>query len=202
MSNKILSGAILIIVAVFGVYYASSKHQPTANPKPLVASLSSLNTGPAPWQPEYNYLPNRLKAIGLTLLGAEGTAQHIHSHLDIYISGKQVSVPAEIGIPPTGGITPIHTHDSSGIIHIESPAAHAIYTLGQFFDIWGVRLTNSSIGGYANNTSSKLIVYSNGHLINDPSQLPLTAHEEIAITYGTAKQSPNIPTSYSFPAGL
>jgi hypothetical protein len=143
-----------------------------------------------------------LKAIGLSLLSAEGTAQHIHAHLDIYVNGKQVVVPADIGIPSTGGITPVHTHDTSGIIHVESPDARAIYTLGQFFDIWGVKLTSTSIGGYANTSVDKLIVYDNGTVVQNPTSLDLAKHHEIVITYGTSAKSPSIPKSYNFPAGL
>jgi hypothetical protein len=34
------------------------------------------------------------------------------------------------------GMAPLHTHDTSGTIHVESNAIRA-YTLGQFLDIWG-----------------------------------------------------------------
>src|SRR5947209_8228892 len=38
------------------------------------------------------------KAAGLPMLGQEGQVLHIHSHLDVFVDGKQVTVPAEIGI--------------------------------------------------------------------------------------------------------
>ncbi len=203
MSNKsflVLIG-MLIVVAI-GYIAFGVKRTPLPKAAPVVASLSSLSIAPAPWQPEYNNLPNRLKVIGLSLLGAEGTAQHIHSHLDIFINDQRVIVPADIGIPPTGGLTPVHTHDTSGIIHIESPDAYAIYTLGQFFDIWGVKFTNTSLGSYADNSTDTLNVYSDGKKVNNPVNLALKAHEEIAITYGLSKQSLHIPKSYNFPAGM
>ncbi len=202
MSNK--GFLILIAIIVVGAvgFIVLSPTTPLPKQAPIVASLSSLSTGPAPWQPEYNHLPNRLKSIGLSLLGAEGTAQHIHAHLDIFINGERVIVPAEIGIPPSGGITPVHTHDASGIIHIESPDPYAVYSLGQFFDIWGVKFTNNSIGSYIDNNTDRLNVYSDGKKVANPVNLALKAHEEIAITYGTSKQYSAIPKSYKFPAGL
>jgi hypothetical protein len=67
-------------------------------------------------------LAARLRAIGLPpLRPAEGTAVHIHQHLDLYVDGAKAPVPAGIGIDPAVGFAPLHTHDASGVIHVESP---------------------------------------------------------------------------------
>jgi hypothetical protein len=63
---------------------------------------------------------------------------HIHQHLDIYVDGRKVPVPALIGIDPAAGFAPLHVHDTSGVIHVESPTVRS-YTLGEFFAVWGVR---------------------------------------------------------------
>ena len=77
--------------------------------------------------------------MGLPALTAEGEALHTHQHIDIYVDGQPVVVPAYIGINATEGfLSPIHTHDSTGIIHVESPTVRD-FTLGEFFDVWGVR---------------------------------------------------------------
>lgn len=63
----------------------------------------------------------------------EGTGYHIHAHLTILDNGKQTPVPNQAGIG-TDCLFWVHTHDSSGIIHIEAP--HGIVpTLGAYFDI-------------------------------------------------------------------
>lgn len=199
-SNKIITGVVAIIIVAVGIVIAikpSSSH-----PASTTASLASLNTGTAPWIPEYSHLTSRLAAIHMSLLAAEGTAQHIHAHLDIFVDGKAITVPAEIGIPPSGGVTPVHTHDTSGIIHIESPDAHATYTLGQFFDIWGVQLTTNTLGSYKTTTTQTLSVYDNGKPVTDPANLILAAHHEIAVVYGNSQDMPTIPSSYAFPDGL
>lgn len=74
-------------------------------------------------------------------------------------------VPAEIGIarelwydhsldqfgPSKALLAPLHTHDESGTIHIES-VVNRDYTLGEFLSIWGmdpgkvVRATSSDSG--------------------------------------------------------
>ena len=177
-------------------------------PSPLAVLVSNpdqlpgIETGPAPWYPEIAHLRARLRDIGLPALGAEGTALHIHQHLDLLINGTTVPIPAGIGIDEAGGfLSPIHTHDTSGIIHVESSVVRD-FTLGEFFDIWGVRFTKDSIGGYTASATSTLAVYANGSLVTgDPRNLVLTEHQEIMIVYGAASSTPNVISSYSFAPG-
>jgi hypothetical protein len=72
---------------------------------------------------------------GITCDKAEHFVSHIHTHLDIFINGKESVVPSNIGIIPDNCIYWLHTHDDTGIIHIESPDDRS-FTLGQFFDVW------------------------------------------------------------------
>src|SRR5438132_7158269 len=112
------------------------------------ANLPGLQTGEAPWLAEIPNLLARLKAINLPALYEEGNVLHIHQHLDIFVNGKPVTVPADIGINYIAKfISPLHTHDAAGIIHVESDEVRD-FTLGQFFDVWGVRFTKDCIGGY------------------------------------------------------
>ena len=81
-------------------------------------------------------------------------SMHNHVSLNVTIGGKPIIVPANIGITQTGifanpllfadhgldkygmeGMSPLHTHDYSGLIHVESNTARN-YTLGEFLDIW------------------------------------------------------------------
>ncbi len=72
----------------------------------------------------------------------EQTAFHYHALLVIYINGQQVPVPAQVGIAPDGSCFYwLHTHASTGVIHIEAPANH-VFTLGNFFDEWGQRFSS------------------------------------------------------------
>ena len=73
-------------------------------------------------------------------LGSEPTTLHVHPYLQIKISGQSVTIPAYVGITTTylGGqcFEPLHTHDASGIIHVEAGDVNSQYTLGDFFKIW------------------------------------------------------------------
>ena len=80
-----------------------------------------LQTGPAPWNAGVDHLPDRLEPAGLNPLGAEGEVVHIHQHMDIYVNGKRVTVPTGIGIYDGQFLTELHTHDATGLLHVESP---------------------------------------------------------------------------------
>jgi len=206
-SNKIIlvvTAILFVLIVGFGIKAAlqSSNQSVSVAPSTASSTLPGLQTGNAPWIAEIDHLKERLADIGLPALAEEGTVLHIHQHLDIFIHGKSVPVAAGIGINELAGfISPIHVHDDTGIIHVESPTIQT-YTLGQFFDIWGVAFSANSIGGYTNDASSTLQVYVNGSKFNgDPRTLALAAHQEIVITYGTAEEQPVIPSSFDFPAG-
>ena len=159
--------------------------------------------GPAPWPANQAGLAQRLETAGLpTMTAMEQLTYHIHAHLDISVDGAPVTVPAQIGISDIG-IAVLHTHDPTGIIHIEAPAPRA-YTLGEFFDVWGVRLDASCIDGYCANGSSELRVYVNGKQVDgDPRAVVLNAHDEIVLAFGTKGQlTAPIPSSFDFPPGL
>jgi len=82
---------------------------------------------------------------------AENTTLHVHPWLRIWIettpgSKYNVTIPTAVGIlnpqisnGEAGGgscFEPLHTHDSTGIIHVESANTADTYTLNDFFDVW------------------------------------------------------------------
>ena len=170
---------------------------------PSGSSVPGLSSGPPPW-PAAAGLGSRLQAIGLPALTAEGEALHTHQHLDIVIDGQAVPVPAGIGIDAAAGfLSPIHTHDATGLIHVESPVVRD-FTLGEFFDIWGVRFDAHCIGGECDGNGRSLEVFVNGGRVSgDPRAIALEPREEILVALGSAAQLPSpIPATYPFPEGL
>lgn len=193
-----------MIVIVFVVLKSPSVPQSsigiTPNPSVNPDALEGIQVTAAPWTAETSHLRDRLNAIGLPALSAEGTVMHIHQHLDMFIDGKAIGIPAGIGINETDRfISIIHTHDTSGVLHVESPTV-STFTLGQFFDIWGVRMVNGCIGIYCAENDKSWKAYVNGkEFSSDLRSMTLEAHDEIVLSYGTAPQT--IPASYTFPAG-
>lgn len=145
----------------------------------------------------------RVKAAGLPMLGAEGQVLHIHSHLDVFVDGKAVTVPADIGIDLVKQqISPLHTHDTSGVVHIESPVK-ADFTLGQFMTEWNVPFGKDTLGTFKSGDGKELHVYVNGtEQTGDPASLKLGAHDEIAVVYGTPAEKVQVPSEYQWPEGL
>lgn len=203
-------GAIVLAVIILGVvtYKASApqsqeeKDQAVKNVDP--DTLAGIMTTAAPWQPQLDHLRERLDAIGLPALSAEGSALHIHEHLDIFVHGQPVTVPAGIGVNESQGfISDIHTHDKDAVIHVESPTVQT-FTLGQFFDIWGVRFTGDCLGSYCKDANNDLKVFSNGQPVNgDPRAMALEERQEIVVAYGTKDElAKPMPSTFTFEAGL
>jgi hypothetical protein len=142
---------------------------------------------------------------GVACQTTEQAAYHIHAHLAIYDSGTAREIPAGIGIPAPQQVSAgfveggkclywLHTHDASGIIHVESPTKR-VYTLGQFFDIWGQPLGASQVG----RATGSVTVFVNGKRFSgDPRSIKLTPHAVIQLDVGTVVP----PHSYTFAQGL
>jgi hypothetical protein len=195
------AGAVVLIAAiVLGVVLLRDSGGGSSNTTTSVASYNTLpgiRKTKAPWPPEYEFLADRLLPLGLTTLPQEAVATHYHSHLDIFVDGKHVTVPKYIGINLGANyLTELHTHDTRGVIHIESPKTNDHFSLGQFVAEWGVFLNARCIGAYCDG----LKWYLNGKLqTGNPQKYVLQPHDEVAIVVG--KPPAKIPSSYKFLGG-
>jgi hypothetical protein len=198
-----LVGVIIIVVVLVIVLTRSA---PAFAMKGAVnwKTLPGLQTGKPPWGPNNGTLQSRLSAVNLTALPQEALAFHIHQHLDMYVDGKHVKLPAFIGIAqdsssPTGFLlSEMHTHKPDGIIHIESPS-DLKYQLKQLFGEWGVRLTGSCLGSFKGSCDNLKWWVNGKPQVGNPANLVLKSHQEIVISVGTPPKT--IPKSYSFPPG-
>ena len=197
-----LLGAACLTVS--GCSTAAPAPSPTA--PPASASSSAAAAAPASgWELNTKGGAERIKAAGLAVLTEEGAAEHFHAHLDVFVDGKPVAVPADIGFSFTAagqpnGISALHTHDETGIIHIEAPVAGATYTLGQLLTEWGV-LDGTGGPGTAHSALSGWSVVVNGAKQAGPPQaVVLKAHDEVVLFHGTAPDP--MPSTFTFPAGL
>jgi hypothetical protein len=187
----------IVLAGVAGALFATLKPGSSTD-RPKTPALPGLQTGPPPWPPELSHLRQRLQLLHLPASSSMAANLHHHDLLQIFVHGKPVTVPSSIGINPTAGfLTSIHTHDDSGIIHIESPTIRK-FTLGQVFDVWGVRFTPTCLGGLCKDGANKFRVFVDGKLFSgDPRTIPLTQHEDIVVTYGTEQELPHpIPSTY------
>ena len=168
----------------------------------------AIRTTKAPWPAAKNAMALTCKA-GLVPEDAENLEYHVHAHLDVFVNGRPVIVPAGIGIdldnPAVRAdrngsglvigagltqvcdqpcISPLHTHDLSGILHTETKTPSP-NQLGQAFTEWAVRLTNDCVGGYCK-PDIPIKIYVDGKVdTGDPTQIELSDKREIAIVIGT-----------------
>jgi hypothetical protein len=186
---------------------------PEAEQEPASSGADAAVLWPAPPDPL-----ERTVAAGLEPEKREFLIHHVHAHLDVFVDGEPIEVPAGIGIniddpnvrrfnepdgsDAYGGITrcaepcisPLHTHDATGILHTESKTPEP-NTLGQFFTEWGVRLGDSCVGEYCG--SEPIEFYVDGKpYTEDPRAIELTNSKEIAIVIGTPP--PQIPKTADF----
>jgi len=148
---------------------------------------------------------------GQTVDGIEGSSRemlqvHVHAHLALINKGQQIAIPYGIGIVKPfqvnngfvgmgRGIYWLHTHDATGIIHVESPDSRS-YTLGNFFDIWGQPLTSREVAGL----KGVVRAFVDGKpYAGDPRSIVLGAHTQITLQVGTPIVTPPV---YAFPQGL
>jgi hypothetical protein len=185
-------GGIAVVVGV-GAFLITNRSEP-----PSPASLPGTLTTDAPWPANAAQSAARADVLGLP---AEGTTMHEHANVQIFVNGRKEPVPTDIGIDVDAGtIQSIHTHDDTGAVHLESSQART-FTLGEFFGVWGVRLTPSCVGGYCDDGGqNQLRVYVDGEQqTDDPRDISLDDQRVIVVTYGTERQLPDpIPSTFDF----
>jgi hypothetical protein len=158
----------------------------------------------------------RTAVAGLKAEDREVFTHHVHAHLDVFVDGTPVTVPAGIGINTSdpgvrkftdplgyGGIqqcskpciSPLHTHGEDGVLHTES-ASSAANTLGQFFTEWGLPLTATCVNDRCEPATTIAVYVDGTEYSGDPRALPLTDGKEIAIVIGTPP--PQVPKTYDF----
>jgi hypothetical protein len=107
----------------------------TVAPQPapaVTAPAEASPVTPAGQGPVSKHAP--ISGIGCDAM--EGEALHIHAQLQIYFNGKNVPLPAGLGIADSCTYW-LHTHTADGVIHVEAPVDRN-FTLGQFIDVAGM----------------------------------------------------------------
>ena len=205
--------ALIVAFLVFNwwqsraVQEASATPTPGPNPTPKPIQLTNGESiGTKFIKPKYPDTAQGGRGQTVDGIGCgtqEYATLHVHTHLAIFDHGKQMQVPAFIGFAPNlagGCLYWIHTHDASGIIHIEAPdiapPQGGPYTLGMLFDIWGEPLDRDGVAGL----TGAVTAYVNGQLYTgDLRSIPLRAHQQIVLDVGTPLVP---PPNYAFPPGV
>jgi len=152
---------------------------------------SSAATSDKPFGPHYNGLQDRMAAAKVpTMMDTMGSSSHFHPHIAVYVNGKQIEVPVNVGIDPDEPpmeMAGLHTHDAKGTIHDEGMPSS---TLGQFFAVWGVPLSPTRLGPFEAEGAKAVRMWVDGKPSKAFGRLNLEEGQKIVIAYGTAGQVP------------
>jgi hypothetical protein len=129
--------------------------------------------------------------------------QHIHVHLTLIANGQQRAIPIAVGVGnpfilqdfvvAAGCYYWLHTHDATGIVHVEAPVT-TTFNLGQFFAIWGQPLSSSNVAGF----SGTVTAYVDSTLYTgDLNAIDFQERRQITLIVGMVPDT--IPV-YAFPA--
>jgi hypothetical protein len=199
--NRPAIAGITLLLAGAGVATTAQRRN---DPIPLV---QGTQVGATTFEPG----DTPLGGNGQPVDGIEGSSRemlkvHVHAHLSLFAKGQQIAVPYGIGIvrpfqvnngfaSAGAGIYWLHTHDATGVIHVESPDART-YTLANFFDIWGQPLDAHKVARFTGGVRA----YVDGKpYTGDPRKIVLAAHTQITLEVGAPFVPPPV---YVFPNGL
>lgn len=147
----------------------------------------------APLLPPGAHTPGALSGGPIDGIRCEAptTGYHVHAHLAIFDRGRSIPIPAGVGIDDNiGCLYWVHTHDTSGVIHIEAPHTFRP-TLGNFFDIWGQQLTRRrAAGAEVQGTDAARIYVNLKPYAGDPRHISLRAHTLVTIELGPPYRRP------------
>ena len=113
---------------------------------------------------------------------------HYHAHVDIIneSTGTPVVIPAQIGIPGQCFYW-MHTHDTTGIVHIEAPreSSSRQFTLADFFQVWGQPLSPTRVATLPVGPGQQLKMWVNGQpYTGDPRKIVLRSHDQVVLEIG------------------
>lgn len=172
---------VLVAVAVAVAVAACGTSSPDAG------TVAAGREGKPPWPIQPSTVAARLRTLGLPHPGREKDHRHVLLH--IYDDGLLVPVPANIGIDARHKVEAgLHTHDATGVIHLEADKPFRAL-LGDFFRLWGVRLSKTAVGGL----EGDLHAYVNGRKVEDPATHLLGRDDNIVLALGAQGSFPLRP---------
>lgn len=108
---------------------------------------------------------------------------HYHPIIEIVINGQQVTIPANTGINHDGcSMRGVHTHDSSGKIHIEMDKKYNV-PAESFFIIWGETFNENQILDYVVDDNHEIVVTLDGERVNTYEDTVIEDQEVLRIEY-------------------
>jgi hypothetical protein len=198
-----LSGFLALGIVIAVVLLTRGGSNANADPRVISERNSTAKidfVAQGTWPANYTDLSGAISALGLP--GLSDTVEHYHVHIRLIVNDGQkthtVPVPEAIGLDQsTQTYSAIHTHDATGVIHVEADQKGYRSNLQNVFDIWGVRFDAQCIGGYCGGVK----MWVNGVESTKLGAYVLQPHDAITIVEGAPPAGFKPDKSYKFPAG-
>lgn len=195
--NRILP---VIVITILGLLVAgcpttettssSSSVEPTASSQ---LNSEGLQDSQEAWPAEDTKLVERTEAMGLPSLGDESYHQHVL--LTVFVDGEEIPVPQDVGVDQAARfLSSIHTHDPTGVVHIEADDPFE-FTIGHIFNTWGVVLTDDQLGGYTNEGDNTVHILVNGEEVPEGTDYKIKTQDNIVVAYGAADSFTALPSA-------
>lgn len=140
-----VAAGLVVVVLVVGLTMLGRTAREALPPAPD----RSTTAGGRPDDPSGASLADRADQADVPLLDEEGVATHTHTLVRVSVDGRDVVIPAAVGIDGRSGrIAALHTHEDRGVLHVESPERDDTYTLGQFLTLWGAGADEDAVCGH------------------------------------------------------
>lgn len=141
------------------------------------------------FEPRYAHMSARLREAGVPLQ-ADRLRDEVQLHLELFIEGQEILVPAKIGIDPAvprSRSALVHTDDSSGTIEI---ARRGRFYLGQFFAVWGLPFSKDRLGPYRAQGNDQVRMWVDGEPASTFGELELAGDQHVVVAYGSGSEMP------------
>jgi hypothetical protein len=193
---------LLAAVIALAVAACGSARDPSVTPRPVAVDAAHRLPATTP------QVAAGRAVGGLGCSGGHGARYGVH--VELFVDGLVVLLPAGIGVSPPwqasppyvlGGRCsyPIRTLEPTGVVEV-APGARTL-TLGDLFDVWGQPLSESGFGPWRTAAGERLGVFVDGASFpGDPRRLPLRRHAEIVLEVGSPRVVPH--ARYRFAPGL
>lgn len=125
--------------------------------------------------------PRSTRDVALSCTTDAFTKFHIHPHLEIMVNGARHEISSNVGVSLTC-MHPLHTHDATGKIHVESPVQRD-FELSDFFAVWDKPFSQNEILDWKTNETHEIIITVNGTRNDAYEKLILRDNDRIVIEY-------------------
>ena len=143
-----------------------------------------------PFGAHHDGTADRRSEAGVPTMATGNPAFHIHPFLRVYVDGRRVELPADIGIDPDAppaDMAALHTHEPGEFVHNEGmPGA----TLGDFFAVWGVPFSSTRLGPHRTAAGSAVQMWVDDKKSDQFGALVLEDRQEIVVSFGPPASKP------------